>query len=100
MKASTVVHLRRKIGSWATHAHPEPDERDGPPNEIILAHAREIENRARANLDFVRAWRRELCACICAEIPVTENWPGATQHPANRELPESIQETPSTAKLP
>ncbi len=97
MKVSTLVALRRKIGPWATHSHPEASERDGP--DLILDQARQVEDRARANLDFVKAWRRELCACLCAEIPVTEKWADATQRPPVRELPESVQETPSTVTV-
>ncbi len=45
MKPSTLVALRRKIGPWCTHSHPDPEER-----EKIL------EELAAPDRNFVRAW--------------------------------------------
>jgi hypothetical protein len=56
MKPSTLVALRRKIGPWCTHSHPEPDER-----EAILADLR------RADDEFVRAWSATLLEALQEE---------------------------------
>ena len=50
MNPSTIIRIRRRVGRWTTHCHPEPEEREalaaldsGPPNVVrdwaALTHA-------------------------------------------------------------